>query len=186
MVDRIYFQLKKTKMINQFKHIGKNESIHYSSRFKNPKYMSIGNNFYIAQNGIVEAWDKYMNDVFEPVLIIGNDVKINSYCHIGVINRIEIGDGCLFGSHVMLMDHSHGKNSIDEIEIYPSNRRLYSKGPIKIGKKVWLGENAVVLPGVTIGDGAIIGANAVVTKNIPAYCVAAGNPIRIIRRFLYE
>ncbi|MNY78908.1 Galactoside O-acetyltransferase [compost metagenome] len=63
----------------------------------------------------------------------------------------------------------------------PAKRRLYSKGPVIIEDNVWLGEGVVVLPGVTIGENSIVGANAVVTKSIPKNCVAGGNPARIIR-----
>lgn len=58
---------------------------------------------------------------------------------------------------------------------------IYSKGAIVIGDNVWIGEKAAILAGVTIGEGAIIGANAVVTKNIPPYSIAAGIPARIIK-----
>ena len=56
-----------------------------------------------------------------------------------------------------------------------------SKGPITIGKNVWIGDKATILPGVTIGDGAVIAANAVVTKNVSAYNIVGGNPARIIK-----
>lgn len=63
----------------------------------------------------------------------------------------------------------------------PLFRPLFSKGPVIIGKNVWIGDKATILPGVTIGDGSIIGANSVVTKDVPAYSVVAGNPAKIIK-----
>jgi acetyltransferase-like isoleucine patch superfamily enzyme len=57
-----------------------------------------------------------------------------------------------------------------------------SSRPIRIGNAVWIGFDAVVLPGVTIGDGSIIGARSVVTEDVPPYCIAVGNPARIVRR----
>ena len=81
----------------------------------------------------------------------------------------------------MILDHSHGNNSIEESMIHPAKKDLYSKGAIKIGRRVLIGENDVVLPGVTICDGAVIGANAVVTHDIPAYSVAAGVPAKVIK-----
>ena len=106
---------------------------------------------------------------------------INQYCHIGAINSIEIGDDCLFGSRVMVLDHSHGRSIIEEKDIHPAKRDLYSKGPIKIGKRVWIGENAVILGGVTIGDGAVVAANAVVTKDVPPYTIVGGVPAKVIK-----
>mgnify|MGYP002627281243 CR=1 FL=1 len=100
---------------------------------------------------------------------------------IGAINKIVIGDECLLGSHVMIIDHSHGKNEFEEMKIHPSSRDLFSKGEIVIGEKCWLCENVVILPGVHIGECCVIAANSVVTKDIPAYSVAAGNPARVVK-----
>ena len=60
-------------------------------------------------------------------------------------------------------------------------REVISKGAVIIGKNVWIGDKATVLPGVTIGDSVIIGANSVVTKDIPAYSIVGGNPAKIIK-----
>jgi acetyltransferase-like isoleucine patch superfamily enzyme len=68
-----------------------------------------------------------------------------------------------------------------EKDIAPALRDLFSKGPVRIGKRVWIGENACILPGVSIGDGAVIGAGSVVTKDIPPNSIAAGNPAKVIR-----
>lgn len=59
---------------------------------------------------------------------------------------------------------------------------LFSKGDVTIGDNVWIGDKATVLPGVTIGDGAVIAANTVVTHDVPAYSVVGGNPARIIKQ----
>ena len=61
-------------------------------------------------------------------------------------------------------------------------RSVMSKGPVIIGNDVWIGDKATILPGVTIGDGAVIAANAVVTKDVPAYSVVAGNPAKIVKQ----
>ena len=106
---------------------------------------------------------------------------INENCHIGCIDRVSIGSNCLFGSNVMLTDHSHGANRPEELKVHPAYRDLYSKGPVTIGNNVWLCENVVILPGVIIGDNSVIGANSVVTKSIPSNSVAVGNPARVVK-----
>ena len=63
----------------------------------------------------------------------------------------------------------------------PYERTIFSKGKVVIGNYVWLGNNVCVMPGITIGDGVVVGANSVVTKDIPPYCVAAGVPAKIIK-----
>jgi lipopolysaccharide O-acetyltransferase len=121
-----------------------------------------------------------------PVLIIGRNVQINDSVHIGAIEHVAIGDHTLIASHVFISDHNHGSYRLYEEnsspEIAPADRPLSSQ-PVKIGCKVWLGEQVCILPGITIGDGAIIGANSVVTCDIPPNSIAAGNPARVIRLF---
>lgn len=182
ILDAIYRFLKIRITLTKLKACGKNLSIHNSVRFKNPQNISVGDNCYIARDGIIEAWTMYNDKHYVPSITLGKNVKINARCHIGAINRIEIKDDVLMGSNVMILDHAHGSNIMEEKDIHPAERDLYSKGPIVIGKKVWICENAVVLGGVTIGDGSVIGANAVVTKDVPPYTVVGGIPAKVIKK----
>ena len=147
-----------------------------------PENISIGDKCWFGPGCRIEAWTKYGNSTFNPEIFIGTDVRINSTCHIGAINRVHIGNNCLLGSHVTIIDHSHGKNTYEELTIHPSDRELFSKGEIVIGEFCWICENVVILPGVHIGSGTTIGANAVVTHDIPGNCVAAGNPAKVVRK----
>lgn len=163
------------------KSLGTDVLVHPHLRIIGSRYMCIGNNCYFGHDCRIEAWDKYNDIKFNPSIEISEEVKINSTCHIGAINSVKIGKQTLLGSHVTIIDHSHGKNAVEELKVHPSARNLFSKGPIVIGERCWLGENVVVLPGVTIGNECIIGANAVVTKNLPDRCVAVGNPAKVVR-----
>lgn len=118
---------------------------------------------------------------FHPQIIIGNNVSIESDCHIGAIDSVIIEDNVLIASFVFISDHLHGESKIEDLQICPSKRSLYSKGGIRICRNVWLGEKSIILSGVTIGEGSIIGAGAVVTHDIPPYCIAGGNPARVIK-----
>lgn len=121
-----------------------------------------------------------------PVLHIGNHVQMNDSVHVGAVERVVIGDYTLIASRVFISDHNHGSYQIQDLasapEIPPVHRPLSSR-PIHIGSNVWLGEQVCILPGVTIGNGAIVGANSVVTRDIPPNSIAAGNPARVIRIF---
>ncbi len=88
---------------------------------------------------------------------------------------MQIGDGCQIGSYACLMDNDY--HSVED-----RNKPGESR-PIVLGRNVWLGVRVIVLKGVTIGENAVIGAGSVVTKDIPADCVAAGVPARVIRTF---
>ena len=100
------------------------------------------------------------------------------------MNKIIIGDGCLFGDNVFITDNFHGMSTIEELHVSPIQRTLYSKGGVFIGKNVWVGRNVCIMPSVSIGDGVVIGANAVITADIPAYCVAAGVPAKVIKQIV--
>ena len=160
---------------------GKNIKAERGLVVKNPQYIEIGDYCYFGPNCRIEAWDRYLSHTFSPSIILGEDVRINSTCHIGCINKVSIGAQTLLGSHVMITDHAHGNNSLEQLHLHPSERPLYSKGEVEIGKRCWICENVVILPNVHIGDEVIIGANSVVTKDIPSRCVAAGNPAKVIR-----
>lgn len=175
------------KFVNYFKirkihYLGNNYRLSKGLTIKGSQYISIGNNFYAGPNCRIEAWDSYNNIHFSPKLEIGNNVKINSKCHIGVINYICIKDDVLLGSNVFITDHSHGTTTLEDLEKSPDSRDLYSKNPVIIEEKCWICENVIILPGVHIGHNSVIGAGAVVTKNIPPYSIVVGNPARVIKK----
>lgn len=105
------------------------------------------------------------------------------------MDKIYFGSYCALGQNVRIIGDNHD-TSLPALQInfyktmfgtgsYPGK---ISKGPISIGSDVWIGDNVIILSGVTIGDGAVIGAGSVVTKNIPAYTLAAGVPAKSIRK----
>ena len=149
----------------------------------NPKYITIGKNFSSLNNLRLEALDEYEGDKFCPQIIIGDNVNFNSDCHIGCINKVIIGNNVLFASKVYISDHSHGKIDEEIKYIAPAKRKLFSKGPVIIEDNVWIGEGVSVLPNVTIGKNSIVGANAVVTKDIPPNSVVGGVPAQILKAF---
>lgn len=136
--------------------------------------------------GVNVRLDAFAPRFSPPILVIGNQVQINDSVHIGAIEKVVIGDNTLIASRVFISDHNHGNYQTQDIlsapNIPPAKRPLTSK-PVHIGCNVWLGEQVCILPGVTIGDGAIVGANSVVTHDIPPNTIAAGNPARILRVF---
>lgn len=119
---------------------------------------------------------------FHPELTIGSHCSFGAYNHITCTNKVTIGDNLLTGKWVTITDNSHGATDYASLQIEPIRRPIVSKGPVTIGNNVWIGDKATILPGVNIGDGAVIAANCVVTKDVPAYCVVAGNPGRVMKR----
>lgn len=166
---------------NDLQKIGVNPYFLYPMYVHGGQYITIGENFNCGYRLRLEAFDDHLGHKFNPKITIGNNVSINFDCHIGAMNEIEIGDGVLIASKVFITDHYHGEISSEAIMIPPSERKLFSKGSVKIEKNVWIGESVAILPGVTIGENSIIGANSVITKNIPKNSVVGGNPARIIK-----
>lgn len=146
---------------------------------KNPKCISLGDNVKIGSNAILTVWENSAGD--KGGIEIGNDCNLGENINVTSANHIKIGNNVLTGRWVTITDNNHGKTDIDSLSLPPLSRQLVSKGPVIIGDSVWLGDKVVVLPGVTIGDGAVVAANSVVTKDIPSFCVAAGVPARIIK-----
>ena len=110
---------------------------------------------------------------FGKNITIGKDVFINSGCHFQDQGGIEIGDGALIGHNVVLATINHDLN--------PKENRKNHYAPIKIGTHVWIGSNATILPGVTIGDYAVVAAGAVVTRDVPAMTVVGGVPAKVLK-----
>lgn len=162
-------------------------------QFVGGEYITIGDGTYFGNGIILTAWDhkssimqngEKITQKFNPSITVGSKCYFGPYNHITCVNEITIGNGLLTGKWVTITDNSHGTTGVETLNIEPINRPLYSKGPVRIGNNVWIGDKATILPGVTIGDGAIVAANAVVTRDVPAYSVVAGNPGRIIKNNL--
>lgn len=145
-------------------------------KIRGSKRIFVGKNF-SAGRGL------WLETINSGVIKIGDNVNISDYVHIGSLNHVEIMDGALIGSKVLITDHSHGQTGragIAHFELRPNLRPLFSKGTTLIGRSVWIGDGVCVLPGVSIGDGAIIGANSVVVSNIPPGTIWGGSPAQQI------
>lgn len=112
----------------------------------------------------------------------GSGIRVGHRAQIGDNSRIDhsvdIGDDVLMGPDVVIMTGGHAYLDPDT----PINQQgAVPRKPVTIGRDVWIGTRVIILPGVQIGEGAVIGASSVVTKNIPAFAVAAGNPARVVK-----
>ncbi|BET12283.1 acyltransferase [Pandoraea sputorum] len=146
----------------------------------------IGDGFYAGQQLWIAAVQRYGEQTFTPVIEIGNYVTCSQSVHIAATVRVTIEDGVMFGSRIHVTDHAHGRyqgDVQDSPEVRPTLRPLAPGRPVKIERNVWLGDGVVVLPGVTIGEGCVIGANSVVSRSLPAYVIAVGAPAVPIKRF---
>jgi len=174
------------KLCKKLADVGPSLNISADSLIIGAENISIGACFQSFARLRIEAISNYRCVEYFPKIKIGNNVAINFDCHIGAINRIEIGDNVLIGSRVTIVDHSHGKMDASEYKLSPSMRILHSKGPVCIGHNVWIGEGVIILDNVRLGKNVIVGANSVVNKSFPPNVVIAGNPARIVKSLLLD
>lgn len=160
-----------------------------------PWCTSIGKNTMFGEGLYLDAWDSYYcennlvdknkivplkKQILNSEIIIGECCAFGAYNHITCANKIIIGNNLLTGKWVTITDNSHGDTNKNTLKINPIHRPLYSKGAVIIGNNVWIGDKVTILPNVRIGDGAVIAANSVVTKDVPSYSVVGGIPAKIL------
>lgn len=133
------------------------------------------NKFAVDDHSIIESYTVINNGV--------GGVRIGKRCTIGigsvVIGPVDIEDDVIMAQHVVLSGLNHNYERID----VPISQQGVSTAPIVVGKGTWLAANVCVRSGVTIGQHCVIGAGAVVTKDIPSYSVAVGNPAKVVKTY---
>lgn len=162
-------------LINPFKHKkGKGAIIRSRTRLDVLPF----NRFELGAYSVIEDFATINNGVGE--VIIGDHTTIG----MGnvIIGPVTIGNHVIFAQNIVVSGLNHG---YEDVAIPPSQQKV-SVHPILVSDNVWIGANSVITAGVTIGKHAVIGAGSVVTKNIPAYSVAVGNPARVIKQYDFK
>ena len=171
---------------NAFSSVGTGTRFMYKIYTRGGHYIKIGDNCIFRRGNIIDAWDNFNGVKYCPQILIGDNCSFGAYSQITACNKIEIGNNLLTGAYVIISDNNHGGFSKEELVKNPRKRDLYSKGEVVIGNNVWLGDKVAVLSGVHIGDGVVVAANAVVTKDIPPYSLAAGVPAKVIKNLEWK
>lgn len=166
------------------KHCGRGVLLKSGFRINHPECVSIGDNVFIGEFCWISLlpvnYQKNAPDVvLSPNVAIGNNCYIGRFATFACMNDIRIGNDVMISDRVFIGDCYHGYANR---ELPIKDQYMFSPGPISIGDGTWLGINVAVLPNVKIGRQCVIGANSVVTGDIPDYHIAAGAPARLIRR----
>jgi acetyltransferase-like isoleucine patch superfamily enzyme len=164
-------------------HIGKNSVVHPPFHSWNVKTLHIGDNVQIHPGGWIMTIPEYLGDKLDPEIRIGDGTYIGNRCHICACDKMRIGKDVTIADNVFISDHLHG---FEDISCGVMPQPLLLPGPVVIEDEVWLGERVCVMPNVTIGKHSVIGANSVVTKDIPPYSVAVGIPAKVIKQYNHE
>jgi acetyltransferase-like isoleucine patch superfamily enzyme len=165
-----------------FGHYGRNVYIFPGVHIIRPRYISIGDNVTIGNDTDIFV-HPLRRDSKEFIIQIGDNVHIGRSNILGARKSIILEENVLVGPHVMIGDHSHRYENVD---IPVKMQETTEAGPVRIERDSWIGANVFILPNVTIGQHTVIGANAVVNRDIPAFSVAVGVPARVIRRYHFD
>ncbi len=173
---RVRSKLFSVLVSGAFAGFGRQSTIIYPLRVSGERRIRIGDRVFIGAGSWLQTLPDPGNS--SVALSIGNGTSIAGNCVISAVRSIKLGEEVLLARNVYISDHIHkytGRNTsildqgLDKIR------------PVVIERGAWLGQNVVVCPGVRIGEGAVIGANSVVTKDVPDRCIAAGSPARVVK-----
>ncbi len=166
-----------------FAHFGRGVSIDYSCdiRRRCSVRIEIGDKVYLAGG----VWLNVPELLPEspPALVISNRCKIGRRCMISAKNRVLLEEDVLLGPSVLITDHSHEFGNVDA-PIYAQG--LTAGGTVVLERNCWIGYGAAIVctsGSLVIGRNSVVGANSVVTRSVPPFCVVAGNPARIVKRY---
>ena len=176
-----------------FKKVGKGVIFGKSVTIRNPHKIVIGNNVIIDENVMLDAKGTnnkgilLENGVFlgrntilsckNGDIILKENVNIGFNCEVYSLNKVEIGENTLIAAYTYIIGGGH---SSEDADTPFRDQEKHAKG-IKIGKNVWLGAKSVIMDGCSVGDNSIIGAGAIVTKDVPEYSVAVGMPAKVMK-----
>jgi acetyltransferase-like isoleucine patch superfamily enzyme len=178
--SRIRTRLFTLLIAGQFKEIGRGARISPPFRFWGLNEISLGEGVMIHRDCWIQTIPASEEEEASTKLLIGPHSGIGMGASISAARKIVLGEYVLLARNVYISDHAHAfKNVEDPI----MSQGLTGIAPVSIGARTWLGQNVVVLPGVTIGQHCIIGANSVVNSSIPDFSVAVGSPARVVKQY---
>lgn len=179
LYTNVYARIWKMLFGSNFKRFGKGSRIVFPLMIQNARRIEIGD-FVRIQN---KAWLIALKiDDHIPRLIIGDNTRIEHFLHIVCVREVHIGKNVLIAPSVFISDNIH---RYEDPELPVRTQSLEFKGSVSIGDDSFIGRNSSII-GAKIGKHCVIGSNSVVTSDIPDYCVAAGMPAKVIKRYDFD
>jgi acetyltransferase-like isoleucine patch superfamily enzyme len=163
--------------LGRYRSFGMGTVVRPPSTISNKQCITLGSRVSIGKRSFISIVKTGSNS---PTLVIGDDVTIGSDFCVSCIDSVRIGNKVLMADRVFIGDCYHDYR---DVTIPVIDQPMKAMGPVVIEDGAFIGINAVILPGVTIGRNAVVGASSVVTSDVPSYAVVVGNPAKVIRRY---
>ena len=183
LLSKLYTNLIK----NSFYRFGKDSIIKPILNSSNENFISVGRHVNIGSFCRITVSTEFgghkVKSDNKVRIKIGDNVDMGNNSFISANNNIEIGNHVIMSSYVFITDHDHG---FSDMEKSLHEQPLTQGGYVRIGNNVFLGEKCSILRNVTIGERAVIAANSVVTKDVPAHSIVAGNPAKIVKKYDFK
>lgn len=165
---------------SQFHRYGSGTRVSPPFRFANLNHISLGDNVTINRDCWIHVLSAPNHTSDAPVITIQSNTGIGMGATISAVRSVIIGEHAMLARNVYISDHAH---AYEDLQLPIALQGISGIADVVIGPSSWIGQNVCILPGVTIGRHCVIGANSVVNRSIPEFCVAAGSPAKIIRQY---
>jgi acetyltransferase-like isoleucine patch superfamily enzyme len=163
---------------SSLKSCGPDVRLHFPIRFGNPRSISLGAGCMIYPRVWINVVSDWAGNTYEGEIRLGSRVQISYDVQISAARSIVIEDDVGIARGAVIVDHLHNYQHLD-VSIVEAP--LSAPRPVRIGKGSFLGAHCMIGPGVEIGEHSFVGANSVVVNDVPAFCMALGNPARVVR-----
>ena len=194
VLSRLYYKMAEIAEADlpAFANSPKNLKIELPRRIYDAHLIHIGDNVLIGPGSLLVAQTIYPSSVmrhpasqtdvqrFNPRITIGNRVTSTGMLTIAAMQEVTIEEDVMLAANVLISDGMHGFENANEPYKY---QKMWKIAPVLVKRGCWIGQNVVIMPGVTVGELSIVGANSVVTKSIPDRCIAVGTPARVVKQW---
>lgn len=162
---------------------------------RSPERIHVGDDVKLGPGCVLKAATRYpggwmrhpegqqFEQTFDSSITLGDRVTSTGQLHIAAYDNVTIEDDVMFATNVFISDGSHGFSTAETPYKF---QPIESIQPVRVGRGSWIGQNVVIMPGVSVGELCVIGANSVVTKSVPAQSIAVGAPARVVKRWNAE
>jgi acetyltransferase-like isoleucine patch superfamily enzyme len=179
MVGLRYERIEHARALEGLK-VGQNVSIGPDPEIHGAEHIELGDDVRIGHRVRLQAVTSYNEQIFSPALRIGRGTSLENDCMITCNTSVELGEHVMVAGNVFISDHEH---QYQDAGRPVQAQDLTTDGGVVIGDGSHIGQNVCIIGRVTIGEHAVVGANSVVTRDVPAYSVVAGAPAKVIRRY---